>query len=366
MAEELIALRWDLAAPFQIALGGEPCRIEEIHRLLPGKRLAARGRFQGREVLVKLFVGWGSRRRCRRERQGLAHLRANGLNAPQLLREAPVARPRGWALLFEFLAEARPIASAPSALAEAEAGLAAEALARLHGCGAAHRDPHRSNFLVASGKLHLVDGDGIRKCSASLGERRSLKALATFLAQYPPMEDDRMAALLELYVQRRGWPADPARLRRLRKLALAARRRRLRRYLGKTQRDCTKFRCERSWHWVCLAMRCCWNGALRDFAADPEAGLAGAQRVAQDGGATLFRLSIGGVQMMVRRCGAGNAGRGTRWRFHSPLRTAWREGHRANFLAPATPPPIALIERRWGPLRGRCYLLLRWRAGAQA
>ena len=366
MAEELTALRRGLAAPCQIALGGEPCRIEEIHRLLPGKRLAARGRFRGQEVFVKLFVGRGAGRRCRRERRGLAHLRANGLNAPQLLCEVCVAQPRGWALVFEFLSETRPIAFAPPALAEAEAALATEALARLHGCGAAHRDPHRSNFLVGGGKLHLVDGDGVRKCSASLGERRSLKALAVFLAQYPPMADERTAALLDLYVERRGWPADPARPRRLRKLTAAARRRRVRRYLEKTQRNCTEFRCERSWHLVCLAVRCRWNAALRDFAADPEAGLAGAQRVAQDGGATLFRLSIGGAPAVVRRCGAGNAGRGARWRFHSPLRSAWREGHLANFLEPTTPPPIALIERRWGPLWGTCYLLLHWEAGAQA
>ena len=151
MAEELTALRRGLAAPCQIALGGEPCRIEEIHRLLPGKRVAARGHFRGQEGFVKLFVGRGAGRRCRRERRGLARLRANGLNAPQLLCEVCVAKPRGWALVFEFLSETRPIAFAPPALAEAEAALATEALARLHGCGAVHRDPHRSNFLVGGG-----------------------------------------------------------------------------------------------------------------------------------------------------------------------------------------------------------------------
>lgn len=376
----LIALDRSLAAPFEIALDGAPCRIEQIYRLLPGKRLAARGRFQGREVLVKLFVGRGARRRCRRERRGLALLRTSGVRAPQLLKEAPiahpglsllpqpssgapeslrkapVARPKGWALLFEFLPEARPIALEPPAQAEAEAAWAAQVLARLHERGAVHRDPHRGNFLISGGQLHLVDGDSLRKGGPPLGERRSLRALADFLAQYPPAADVRLAALLERYARERGWSPDAARRSRLENLLRLARRRRLRRHLGKTQRDCTEFHCQQSWRRACLAKRDCWNGALQAFAADPETGLAGAKVVQQGSGLGLFRLAIGGQQALVKRYGA--AGRWTGWRLHSPARAAWRDGHRLNFLEPEIPPPIALIEQRWGPLHGASYLVM--------
>ena len=352
----LIALDRSLTAPFEIALDGAPCRIEQIYRLLPGKRLAARGRFQGREVLVKLFVGRGARRRCRRERRGLALLRASGVRAPELLKEALVARPKGWALLFEFLPEARPIALEPPAQAEAEAGRAAQVLARLHELGAVHRDPHRGNFLISGGQLHLVDGDSLRKGGAPLGERRSLRALADFLAQYPPAADVRLAALLERYARERGWAPDAARRSRLENLLSLARRRRLRRYLRKTQRDCTELHCQQSWRRACLAKRDCLNGALQAFAADPEAGLAGAEIVQQGSGLGLFRLVIGGEQALVKRYGA--AGRWTGWRLHSPARAAWRDGHRLNFLEPEIPPPIALIEQRWGPLHGTSYLVM--------
>ena len=447
-----------MRTPFEIALGGARCRIEEIYRLLPGKRLAARGRFKGREVLVKLFVGWGARRRCRRERRGLALLRASGVRAPQLLREAPIPQPQGWALLFEFLPQARPIALEPPAQAEVEAARASQALARLHECGAVHRDPHRGNFLISGGQLYLVDGDSLCKGAtplgllrlgqagsrqrgaathkgktgegegpsqdvqspgalaggsvvgtgegegpshdaqspgasaggstagaeeregpsrdvqggAPLGKRRSLRALADFLAQYPPAADVRLAALLECYARERGWAPDAARRSRLENFLRLARHRRLRRHLGKTRRDCTEFHCQRSWRRACLAKRDCWNGALQAFAADPETGLAGAKIVEQGNGPTLFRLVIGGERALVKRYGPGAAGRWSGWRLHSPARAAWRDGHRLHFLEPEIPPPIALIEQRWGPLHGQSYLVMPepcsrrpmdWRAG---
>ena len=381
-AAESIVLDRSLVTPFEIALGGAVCRIEEIYRLLPGKRLAARGRFEGREVLVKLFVGRGARRRCRRERRGLALLRDSGVRAPELLREAPIARPglvlppqpssgvpelrrkapnawsQSWALLFEFLPQARPIALEPPAQAEAEAAQAAQVLARLHECGVVHRDPHRGNFLISGGQLHLVDGDSLHKDTGPLGKRRSLCALADFLAQYPPAADVRLAALLECYARERGWAPDAVRRSRLENFLRLARRRRLRRHLGKTQRDCTEFHCQRSWRRACLAKRDCWNGALQAFAADPETGLAGAKIVEQGSGLRLFRLVIGGERALVKRYGPGAAGRWTGWRLHSPARAAWRDGHRLNFLEPEIPPPIALIEQRWGPLHGKSYLVM--------
>ena len=378
----MIVLDRSLVTPSEVALGRAVCRIEEIYRLLPGKRLAARGCFEGREVLVKLFVGRGARRRCRRERRGSALLRASGVRAPELLgevpivrpglvlppqpssgapelrRKAPIPQPQGWALLFEFLPQARPIALEPPAQAEAEAARAAQVLARLHECGAVHRDPHRGNFLISGGQLYLVDGDSLRKGTGPLGKRRSLCALADFLAQYPPAADVRLAALLECYARERGWAPDVARRSHLENFLRLARHRRLRRHLGKTQRDCTEFHCQRSWRRACLAKRDCWNGALQAFAADPETGLAGAKIVEQGSGLTLFRLVIGVERALVKRYDPGAAGRWAGWRLHSPARAAWRDGHRLHFLEPEIPPPIALIEQRWGPLRGKSYLVM--------
>jgi hypothetical protein len=46
-----------------------------------------------------------------------------------------------------------------------------------------------------------------------------------------------------------------------------------------------------------------------------------------------------------------------RW-FKSRARTAWRNGHRLEFLGIPTAAPLALVEERFGPLRGRSWLVM--------
>jgi tRNA A-37 threonylcarbamoyl transferase component Bud32 len=42
---------------------------------------------------------------------------------------------------------------------------------------------------------------------------------------------------------------------------------------------------------------------------------------------------------------------------------SWREGHRLRLFGIATPAPLALIEERWGPLRGRAWLVTEYCLG---
>ena len=46
-----------------------------------------------------------------------------------------------------------------------------------------------------------------------------------------------------------------------------------------------------------------------------------------------------------------------RW-FKQRSRSAWRNGHRLAFLGIPGAQPIALIERRWGPLRAESWLVM--------
>ena len=43
---------------------------------------------------------------------------------------------------------------------------------------------------------------------------------------------------------------------------------------------------------------------------------------------------------------------------------SWLEGHRLNFLGIATPRPLALVEQRAGPLRGKAWLISEYCDGA--
>ena len=95
---KLIALGRDVSPPFEIALADGVCTVTEIYRLLPGRRLVARGSHRGRDVLVKLFFGKGARRACDRDRQGVEVLRSSGVDSPRLLWETVTTQPGGFAL----------------------------------------------------------------------------------------------------------------------------------------------------------------------------------------------------------------------------------------------------------------------------
>lgn len=345
----------DVEVPFSIALDGEPCRVQRIFRLLPGRRLTALGHWRGRDLVVKLFMGAGAARYCARERRGVERLAASGTPTPELLGDA-LAAPDGRALLFDYLPDARPLAAG-----EAEGAMnAVRLLAGLHGHGFTHGDPHLANFLRSGGKLWVVDGDGVGRLWRQ-GELAELRALAEFLAQHPPTLDAWLEKLLAGYADSRNWAADADRMRRAKRLVATARRRRVRRYLAKTERPCTEFHTASNWRWRCLVKRAWRSDAVllaEAFARDPEGGLKNAEVIKDGNSATVFRLKLGGLPVVVKRYNIKSLSHRIRRWFKRRALTAWRNGHRLALLAIPTAEPLALVERRWGPLTGRCYLVM--------
>ena len=351
---DIARLGRDVEAPFSIALDGEPCRIDRIFRLLPGRRLTALGHWQGRDLVVKLFMGSSALRYCARERRGVERLLASGAPTPKLLGEA-VAAGGGRALLFAHLHHAQPLAAGDAE----EAMMAVRLLARLHGQGLAHRDPHLGNFVRSGDQLFIVDGDAVGRLWRR-GEAAELRALAEFLAQHPPSSDPWLEKLLASYADCRAWTTDPRRLPKMMRLVAAARRRRVRRYLVKTERDCTEFQVSANWRRRCLVKRA-WGGdaaAFEAFVRNPEDGLAGAEVIKDGNSATVFRLKLAGTPVIIKRYNIKSLGHRLRRWFKRRALTAWRNGHRLELLMIPSATPLALIERRWGPFTGRCYLIL--------
>ena len=354
-AGDIARLGRRVEVPFDILLDGEPCRIDRVFRLLPGRRLTALGHWQGGDLVVKLFMGSGAARYCARERRGVERLLASGTPTPALLGEA-VAAGGGRALLFDYRADARPLEPGDVDGALRAVGL----LAGLHEHGLIHRDPHLDNFILSEGKLWVVDGDGVGRLWRR-GESVELGALADFLAEYPPSLDSRLERLLGGYADCRDWGADADRTVKAKRLLARSRGRRLRRYLAKTERNCTAFHAASNWRWRCLVKRA-WRGdavvLVQAFAQDPEGFLENAQVIKDGRSATVFRLRLGGSAVVVKRYNIKSPSHRLRRWFKRRAVTAWRNGHRLGLLMIPTAEPLALIERRWGPFTSRCYLVM--------
>lgn len=360
---ELREMGYGLQPPFTLVCAGEAFRIDHVFRWQPGLRLTAATSWRSRDAVLKLFLGPGSERYCARDRRGAQRLLASGAPTPRLLAELPAPEVDGRALLFERLPEARPIASVAGAKAAAEAALAVRVLARLHERGLTHEDAHLDNFIFSRGEVYIVDGDGVAPLRRA-NERTGLKALAAFLAQFPPSADSQVAGLLACYECARGWSDDPSRLAQVQRWLAAARRRRIERYRAKTERNCTEFavrndgscRClsKRDWAW---AERIAQRGdGLRQTL---ESALAAAEIIKDGNSATVFRLEMAGEPMVVKRYNSkGPMHRIRRW-FKPRPRIAWRNGHVLGLLGIPTAEPLALIERRWGPFTADCHLVMR-------
>ena len=352
--------------PFTVVLAdGRPLTMRRVLRLLPGKRIVGEAEFGGRTVLAKLFIANGSARHMRREHDGLAALVAADIPTPGLIHAGPLADD-GQALLTDYLAGAESLAERwaryalrPAGDADALAALAPAfaMLGRLHARGLAQHDLHLGNFLSHRGDLFVIDGDAVTATHAGrpLAAAEATTNLALLAAQLPPAWDAQLPALMAAY--RSGHPSfdpDPARLS-----AEIARLRgaRLKDYLGKALRDCTLFRVRKDLRRFTAVVRADAD-VLAPLVADPDRCLAGGTLLKDGGTCTVARVDLGGRALVVKRYNLKHA-RHALSRAWRPSRAwhSWIEGHRLRFLGIPTPAPLALIEARVGPLRGRAWLV---------
>ncbi|WP_332675731.1 lipopolysaccharide kinase InaA family protein [Aromatoleum sp.] len=352
--------------PFTVALAdGRPLTMRRVLRLLPGKRIVGEAEFEGHPVLAKLFIANGSSRHMRREHEGLVALAAAGLPTPALIHAGPLAGD-GHALLTDYLADAESLADRwalhahlPPGDVEALAVLAPAfaMLGRLHACGLLQHDLHLGNFLHHHGRLHVIDGDAVDadRAGRPLCAAEAAANLALLIAQLPTGWDGQLPALVAAY--RSGYPSldpDPSLLA----VEIAGlRAARLKDYLGKALRDCTLFRVAKNFRRFAAVVRA-EADALAPLVADPDRRLAEGILLKDGGTCTVARVDLGGRALVVKRYNLKHA-RHALSRAWRPSRAwhSWLEGHRLRFLGIPTPAPLALVEARVGPLRGRAWLI---------
>lgn len=342
--------------PLRIVLPGlGGLRCERALRLLPGRRWTLAGVLEGdrRAVVAKLFLRCrGGQRHFERERSGLMALHERGIAAPQLLYAGPLDAPAGWLVLTAAL-EGMPA----DRLGEAARAPVLRAVAAQHAAGIEQTDAHLANFLVIGDVAWTLDGAGIRAQAAPLETGRAQRNLAVWLAQWPPGGAMPPWQAYRLARADGHLPGGEAALARA---VAQARRRREERLLAKVLRSCGAVAVTPGWRRFVAVTRAADTPALRAVLADPDAalGAAEAQWLKRGNSASVVRLSVGGRALVVKRYNLKNLAHRLR-RFWRPSRAwhSWRNAHRLGLWGIPTPPPVALLECRFGPLRGRAYYL---------
>lgn len=336
----------------QISIALEDGRLMSVRhwqRILPGKRLTGSGEWQGRKVLAKLFIAArGSVRHWQRECRGAATLATHGLPTPALLASGLLAD-GGHYVLYEHLDGAH----SPDSASLDELAPVFALVGRMHAKGLVQADAHLGNFLLQEGRLYVIDGDAIRDSAAPAD---CMDNLALLLAQLQPQVEAALRADL-LTAYRGGNPGATIDEAQLAAAAARARQARLADYLDKSLRDCSLFKSAHRVDRFFSIVRA-ETGLLAPLIHDPDAWLEKGIPLKRGRTATLARVEVNGRQLVIKRYNIKGPvhALSRSWR---PSRAwhSWVEGHRLGFLGIATPRPLALIEQRAGPLRGKAWLI---------
>lgn len=349
--------------PLRIRLDDETSLdVEQWLRVLPGKRYVAKARWQDRVVLVKLYVGRRAQQKMQREYAGCDVMREKALPTPGLLCRGAESEQGAW-IIFDYLEGARTLTQIGGLSVEGTPEIGAlpdsivavaELLAKLHGAGLLQMDIHPNNFLCQSGAWFLIDGDGVQQAKDEAAVARNL---GQFMAQLPQQWQQ---ALLAHYF---SFSSLSLKADEIMSQAGSWRQWRARDFGAKSLRDCTLFRVSKSWR----RFESIWREEadwLVPVLADLDSAMARSKALKLGGSATVGLLDVDGRPVVIKRYNLKNWWHRLKrcWR---PTRAwhSWQIGHCLRVLGIESPRPLAMVEERWGPLRGRGYLITEYSPG---
>ena len=376
-AAELARMERD-PEPFTLLLDGqEPAaallKCSQVVRAIPGRRLVCRGEWQDEDVFIKLYLG--TEKLFEKELQGLNTLHAAGIAAPLIRYSGTADAGAIHVILLEPVQSATTLEAAwkealdePSRIELLEKSVCV--IADHHRAGLEQRDIHLDNFLLSGDRMFTLDGGGIfTSPGGELSVKDSRDNLALFFAQFYPEYDPLVDIVLPVYEKQRQCKAGTLSAGRMHQRIEYFRSRRQRKFLKKIFRDCSAFLCNRSMHRFMVCDRDMASPSMLAFLADPDASLAQAdsQYLKQGNTCTLWRARIGPHELVVKRYNI----KGFRHRISRLFRltraaVSWQNAHRLEACGILTPKPVALVEQRLGPLRGRAWYVSEYVQGDDA
>jgi len=363
---DLIQLSHQSEQPlFDLTLSDDS-KLTDLHvvRCVVNKRLVCSGLWNGAPVFAKLFIGHHAERYAIRDAAGVERLSKAGILTPPLLHTSSATDAH--VLIFKAIldgqdAEAIYHASTfPERLALAKRVVTT--VAAHHNAGLLQTDLYLKNFLVEGGRIYTLDGDAIKPLPKVLASRAALNNLALLLSKFDVLEMAQwLKPLAEIYQNSRQGHIKLD-LDGLEGRVMQHRHRVVQGYAEKKVfRQCTDVAVSRSWRYFLAMSRDGLSARLEQLLLDTPDTLIGgpSQQILKNGNTCTVGLTeINARKIVVKRYNIKSF-----WhlleRFWRPSRAAasWSNAHRLIMHGIATAKPIALMEQRFGPLRGKAYFL---------
>ena len=373
-AASLIKAGRAVPEPFELTVlrdGGTLSRITvlKILRLLPARRIVAVAEDESGQLLIKLFIGRSAARYTRREIRGVKAIESVGAKTPGLRWHGTLDSGDGEVVAFDYLGGADDLIDVWQESSDEERhqlmkSVASE-LARLHENGVIQNDIHTENFLIYSGCIYTIDGGDVSHAwSKQLGQRKSLQNLALFLAQFHAGNDASIPEVLSLYQEARGWRPSLRRQEDLYRMVRTKRNQRKNNLIKKAFRECTRFSCRSGFRRFTVCERKYDSRQMQSLLADPDSAMAEGTLLKDGNTTTVAVVSGPSGRLVIKRYNIKSFGhRLTRMFRRSRASASWANTLRLEFLGIRTLKPVALVEERFGPLRGRAWFITEYLEG---
>ncbi len=338
----------------------------DILRFLPGKRLVCSGKWNSLDVVVKFFLNLtDGKRHFAREERGVKALESSGIITPKLLFSG--ASVSGIVPLLGFeeivgsedLKEVWEKAESYGRRLDILTGLMT-IIAKQHMSGICQDDPHIRNFLLSGEKMYTIDGDAIdvRHIGEPLSEKQSLKNLGLFFAQFYPEYANLIPDAFKVYASERKWMLSDALYDCLMKEIVKCKYRGEKDYLKKIFRESTSFICDKSMRRYMICGRTYYDDAMAAFLDNPDAMLKEGRMLKNGNSSTVFLIELSRRLLVVKRYNMKNMWHALRRSYRqSRAWASWRNAHLLKSIGVNTPNPVAMMEKRLGPLRSVSYIL---------
>jgi len=365
-----------ISLPASLELEGadklSPLVLEESLRDLPGKRLVARGIWQGKQVVAKLFLDPRSAiRHWKREQKGILALQQGGIKSPLLLHSGRL-RDQTPIHIFEWLPDATTALDIWEQAGDDTQRLTflqqlMVILADHHRAGLQQKDLHLNNFLYSKGGWYTIDADSIenRRTGEALDLKSSLENLALFFAQLTPEFDDLIEPALEKYDNSRKTTADF--YQQLMPVLTKKRTERRHKYVSKSYRTCSEFIRGKNSRQVAIYRRDADPERIKQLLADPDTLIAAGKMLKDGNSSTVVHIHHPDGDWVIKRYNVKNLWHGLK-RCLRPSRAwiSWGNAHRLAISGIATPKAVAVIEKSIGPLRWGAYYVCEYISGVDA
>ncbi len=365
-AQQLRAVKLRPCVPFSLefALMNSPTerwQCVAVLRHLPGKRLVLQLQRDSLTVLCKLFF---EGRDYHRELRGYGYLERAGITTPGVRRHGVLAE-GGSIIEYQFIAGRNLEQHNTELPLTPDSPIlhgVVETLADMHQHGLRQTDIHLGNFLFYRDAIYVVDTAAIRRSRAPLRARPAVTNFADLLGQFKPGQMDTLQPLIRCYEKHSpGVSLAPEAVSSAVSKKRAAR---WRHYRRKLTRVCTEFNCQQTPRRFSVWRRDLETPSLDRVLHDLDRTMEQGSYLKQGNTATVAEVEIDGQARVIKRYNIKN------WR-HFLSRCwrrsrGWRSWHNAHYLlfnGLRTPQPVALVEERFGPLRGRAFFLCDYVAG---